>query len=76
MRYHWLTFETLEPGNRDAVMGNIPRMQIHALNTALVLAENVGLALRQKDFRKLRPIQVSVEETIETPPPAPVAPST
>lgn len=61
VRYHWLTFETLQDQNRDAIEQNIPTTRGHALNMALLVVGTISTVLDQPDFARTKPSQAQVD---------------
>jgi hypothetical protein len=70
LRYHWLTFETLENQNRAVVEQNISTTLQHAFDQALRIVTCVTQVLGEPDFTHITPSRVQVE-----PPPVDLAPA-
>lgn len=70
IQYHWLTFESLQDQNRQAVEQNIRTMRGHALDMALRVVSTISAVLDQPDFEKTKPSQAQVD-----PPPVDLDPS-
>jgi hypothetical protein len=69
LRYHWLTFETLQDQNRDAVEQNIRSTRGHALDMALRVVSTISTVLDESDFKNVKPSQAQVD-----PPPVELEP--
>lgn len=61
LRYHWLTFETLENQNRDAVEQNIQSTRRHTFDMAMRVASTITAVLDQPDFKRTKPSQAQVD---------------
>jgi|ERR1041385_321377 hypothetical protein len=73
LRYHWLTFETLQDQNRDAVEQNIVTTRRHAFDMAMRVASTIASVLDESDFAAIEPSQAQVDpppEGSDTPPPS------
>ncbi len=61
LRYHWLTFETLEGQNRDMVEQNIETTRRHTFDMAMRVASTITSVLDQPDFASITPSQAQVD---------------